>query len=75
MVEQAAVTAAELRLLNQSITEVLANSQNLNPLVDALVAAERQIVGRFMLQMAGLIVVFFIILLGYRIVAARIVPR
>ncbi len=75
MVEQAALTAAELRLLNQSITEVLANSQNLNPLVDALVEAERQIVGRFMLQMAGLILLFFVILLGYRVIASRVVPR
>ena len=75
MVEASAITAAELRALNQSITEVMTNSQNLNPLVTALVDAENQVVDHFFQRMVILIVIFFVALIAYRLIVARVVSR
>jgi hypothetical protein len=75
IVAEAAVTAGELRLLLQSVSELVNDSQNGLPLVDAIVAAENSVVDRFVLQMAALIVFFFVMLLIYRVIAKRMFPK
>jgi hypothetical protein len=50
---------------------LLANADNAQPLVDALVEAENEIVGRLVLQIAALIVLFFVCLLVYRLIVRR----
>ena len=76
IVSESAVTAAELRLLVQSVSNLLATDvSDASPLVAALVEAERTIVDRLFFQMLALIVIFFLALLGYRFIASRYLPR
>jgi hypothetical protein len=75
LVSESAVTAAELRLLVQSVSNLLSNDlSDASPLVAALVEAERTVVDRLFFQMLALIVIFFLALLGYRFVASRLFP-
>jgi len=70
LVAESAVTAAELRLLVQSVSNLLSNNlSDASPLVAALVEAEQTIVDRLFFQMLVLIVIFFLALLGYRVIA------
>lgn len=71
MVSEAAVTAAELRLLIQSVKDLLAGSSDAAPLLGALVDAERAIVDRVFWQMVILIFIFFAALFVYRFIASR----
>jgi hypothetical protein len=64
----------ELRLLIQSVADLLAGASDASPLVSALVEAERTIVDRLFYQMLALIVIFFLALLAYRFVAGRFFP-
>ena len=72
IVSEAAVTAAELRLLIQSVSELLGEASDASLLVGAIVEAERQIADRLFWQLVSLIFIFFIVLLGYRFIAARL---
>ncbi len=74
LVSEAAVTSAELRLLIQSVSDLLGGASDASPLVGAIVEAERQIADRLFLQIAALIVIFFLLLLVYRVVASRLFP-
>ena len=67
-------TAGELRLLIQSVSELLGGAPDASPLVGAIVEAERQIANRLFLQIVALFVIFFIILLAYRFVVIRLFP-
>jgi hypothetical protein len=76
LVSESAVTAAELRLLVQSVSNLLSNDlSDASPLVAALVEAERTIVDRLFFQMVALIIIFFLALLGYRFIAGRLFPN
>jgi hypothetical protein len=72
LVSEAAVTAAELRLLIQSVSDLLGGASDASPLVSAIVDAERAIADRVFLQIVALIVIFFVLLLAYRFVASRL---
>ncbi len=72
LVAESAVTAAELRLLIQSVSDLLAGATDASPLVSALVEAERTVVDRLFYQMLILIGIFFLALLAYRFVAGRL---
>jgi hypothetical protein len=72
IVSEAAVTAAELRLLIRSVSDLLEGASDASPLVGAIVEAERQIADRLFWQMVTLIFIFFFALIGYRLVAARL---
>jgi hypothetical protein len=75
LVSESAVTAAELRLLVESVSNLLSNDlSDASPLVAALVEAEQTIVDRLFFQMLALIVIFFLALLGYRFIANRYLP-
>ena len=73
-ITESAVTAAELRLLIQSVSDLLAGASDASPFVSALVEAERTVVDRLFFQMLALIVIFFLALLAYRFVAGRFLP-
>jgi len=75
LVADAATTAIELRLLLQSVDNLLGNSSDLAPLIGHLVEAENAIVDRLMLQLIALIFIFFAALLGYRYVAGRMFSK
>lgn len=72
IVSETAVTAAELRMLIQSVSELLAGASDASSLVGAIVEAERQIADRLFWLMVALIFIFFIVLLGYRFIAVRL---
>jgi hypothetical protein len=75
LVAESAVTATELRLLIESVADLLAGASDASPLVSALVEAERTVVDRLFYQMLALIVIFFLALLAYRFVAGRFFPN
>jgi hypothetical protein len=75
LVSDAATTAIELRLLLQSVDNLLGNSSDLAPLIGHLVEAENAIVDRLILQLIALIFIFFAALLGYRYVAGRMFSK
>jgi hypothetical protein len=75
IVSEAAVTAAELRLLLQSVGDLLAGAPDIAPLMGAVVEAENAMVDRLFLQVVALIIIFFLALLGYRYIAARLFPN
>ena len=75
LVAESATAAAELRLLVQSVRELLAGASDATPLVDALVEAETAVGDRVFLQLIALIFIFFIALLGYRFAAGRLFPQ
>jgi len=72
LVSEASVTAAELRLLIQSVSDLLGGASEASPLVNAIVEAEREIGERVFIQAMALMVIFFILLLGYRFIAGRL---
>lgn len=75
LVAESAVTAAELRLLIQSVSDLLAGTSDASPLVAALVEAERMVVDCLFFQMLALIAIFFLASLAYRFVASRLFPN
>ena len=72
LVSEAAVTAAELRLLIQSVSELLGGASEASPLHSAIVEAEKVIANRLFVQMVALIVIFFVLLFAYRFIAGRV---
>jgi hypothetical protein len=74
LVTESAATAAEVRLLVQSIGDLLASSPDASPLLGNLIEAERTITDRVFWQLVALILIFFAVLLGYRYVAGRFFP-
>ena len=75
IVSEAAVTAGELRLLIQSVSDLLGGASDASPLVNAIVEAERQIADRVFWQIVALIIIFFVAMLGYRFIAVRLLPN
>ena len=75
LVTESAATAAELRLLVQSVGDLLAGTTDASPLVGAIVEAERVIANKLFLQAVALIFIFFAMLLGYRYIAGRFFPK
>jgi hypothetical protein len=75
LVADSAVTAAELRLLVQSATALLAGVSDARPLVDAIVEAEKTVADRVFYQLVTLIFIFFITLLLYRVIASRVLRK
>jgi hypothetical protein len=75
LIAESTTAAAELRLLVQSFTELLASATETKPLLDALVDAENTVANRVFLQLVALIFIFFVALLGYRFVASRLFPQ
>jgi len=75
LVAESAVTAAELRLLVESATALLAGVSDARPLVDAIVEAEKTVGDRVFYQLVALIFIFFITLLIYRVVASRVLRK
>lgn len=74
LVSESATTALELRLLVEKIDSLMRNSEELPPLVALIVDAENQMVDRAFLQAIALILVFFAALLGYRLLARKLLP-
>lgn len=73
IVREAAVTAEQLRLLVDSLDAALSDSSQLTPLIDKLVEAENAIVDRAFMQAIALILIFFAALLGYKLLARRLI--
>jgi len=75
LMTEATATAAELRMLVDSIGRTMDNSPAIVSIVDELIAFEKRIVTRWIILLMALIVFFFVCLLGYRLVAARVLPQ
>jgi len=75
LVAESAVTAAELRLLVQSTTALLAGVSDAIPFVDAIVEAEKTVGDRVFYQLVALIFIFFVTLLIYRIITNRVLRK
>lgn len=74
LVAEAANTASEFRLLMQAVSDTMRDSPAVVSVFDKLVASEKQAVNYAALIIMGLIVFFFLMLLAYRFVAARLLP-
>jgi len=74
LVADSTATAIELRRLVETIDVLLTNSSELTTVVAALVEAEHAVGDRIFLQLIALILIFFAALIGYRIVARKILP-
>lgn len=74
IISEAAMTATELRLLLQSVSNLLGDTSAASSLVGVIVEAERDIANRLFLQIVALFVIFFVLLLAYRFVAHRMFP-
>ena len=72
LASEASVTAAELRLLIQSVSDLLGGAADASPLVSAIVEAEKEIGERVFIQAIALMVIFFVLLFAYRFVAGRL---
>ena len=75
LIAESTTASAELRLLVQAVSELLAGASDATPLVDALVEAEAAVADRVFFQLIALIVIFFVALLGYRIIASRLFSK
>jgi hypothetical protein len=75
LIAESTTAAAELRLLIQSATELLAGATDAKPLVDALGEVQKSATDRLFLQLIALIFIFFVALLGYRFAANRLFPN
>jgi hypothetical protein len=74
LVTEASATATELRLLIESVSELLGGASGMTPLVSAIVEAEKQILDRLFLQVVALFAIFFVLLFAYRFVVSRALP-
>ncbi len=73
LVSESATTAIELRRLAETVDSLMQNSAELSTLVEALVEAEHAIVDRAFMQAIALILIFFLALLGYRLLTRRLI--
>jgi hypothetical protein len=71
LVNESAVTAAELRLLVQSIEQLVSGVGDASELTDVLLEVETEVLDRFFLRMVGFLVLFFVLLLVSRFVWVR----
>jgi hypothetical protein len=71
---ETANTASEIRLLIQALSDTMQDAPAVVSALDELVSREQQVVNYTALIMMGLIVFFFVMLLAYRYVAARLLP-
>jgi len=74
LVGEAATTALELGRLVDRIDALMQGSEEIAPLVDAMVEAEHAIVDRAFMQAIALILIFFAALLGYRLLVRKFLP-
>jgi hypothetical protein len=72
LVNESAITAAEMRLLVQSIQELVSGVGDASELTDALLEVETEVLDRFFLRMVGFLVLFFVLLLVSRFVWVRL---
>ena len=75
LVGESATTAMELTRLVETVDVLIRNSDEFSTLLGALVDAENSVVDRAFQQVIALIFIFFAVLLGYRLVAARLIAR
>jgi len=73
LVSESATTAIELRRLAETVDSLMQNSAELSTLVEAIVEAENAVVDRAFMQAIALIFIFFLVLLGYRFLAGRLI--
>lgn len=71
---EVANSASEIRLLVQALNDTVQDAPAVVSALDELVARERQVANHTALILMGLIVFFFVMLLAYRYVAARLMP-
>jgi len=71
---EATATAVELRNLVDSIGRVIDDSPAVISVIDELITREEEIVNRWIILLMVLIAFFFVCLLAYRYVAARLLP-
>ena len=72
LVERSAVTAAELTLMLDAIDSLLGENGNATGLVDSLVAAGQAAVKQIFWYAVALFIIFFVLLLAYRLIASRV---
>ncbi len=75
MVNQSAATVAEMRLLVESVTNLMAGVEDVSGLTDAMIEIETAMLDRFFLRRVGCLVIFFLILIVSRFVWVRIIPK
>jgi hypothetical protein len=75
MVDQSAATVVEMRLLVESVTNLMAGVEDVSGLTDAMIEIETAMLDRFFLRMVGFLVIFFLILSASRFVWVRIMPK
>jgi hypothetical protein len=75
MVVQSAATVVEMRLLVESVTNLMAGVEDVSGLTDAMIEIETAMLDRFFLRMVGFLVIFFLILIASRFVWVRIMPK
>lgn len=75
MVDQSAATVVEMRLLVESVTNLMAGVEDVSGLTDAMIEIETAMLDRFFLRMVGFLVIFFLILIASRFVWVRIMPK
>lgn len=74
LVGKSATTALELRRLVETIDALTQDSAQISSLLDEMVEAENRVVDRAFRQAVALVLIFFVALLGYRLVARRLLP-
>ena len=75
MVNQSATTVAEMRLLVESVANLMSGVDDVSGLTDAMIEIETAMLDRFFLRMVGFLVIFFLILIASRFVWVRIMPK
>ena len=75
LIAESATTAAELRLLTQSLTEVMNSDSQMSTLVESIVDIEESILNKMFNQMLLLLAIFFAALVGYRYISTRFFPN
>ena len=71
LVGESATTALELRRLVETIDGLMQDTAQISSLLDEMVEAENRVVDRAFRQAVALILIFFVALLGYRLVARK----
>ena len=71
LVNDAAVTAGELRLLTQSIAGLVNDVAGVEGIEDTILEVQTELLDRFFLRMVGFLVLFFVLLLSSRFLWVR----
>jgi hypothetical protein len=72
LVERSAVTVIELRLMLDAIDSLLGENGDATAFIDSLVVAEQAAVKQIFWYAVALLVIFFVLLLVYRLIASRV---